>query len=83
RFLATRYVARNLRRSRVGRTIIGTRDNERAAAGFSIEPTRAKMTAFAVSGAMAGLAGALYVTAVRGVPFSGFSPVISLQIFTM
>lgn len=81
--VATYLVARNLRRSRVGRTIIGTRDNERAAAGFSIEPTRAKMTAFAVSGAMAGLAGALYVTAVRGVPFSGFSPVISLQIFTM
>src|SRR5205823_484883 len=31
-------LARNFRRSRVGRTVIAVRDNERAAAGFSISP---------------------------------------------
>jgi ABC-type branched-subunit amino acid transport system ATPase component len=59
------------------------RDNERAAAAFSIEPVRAKLAAFALSGGLAGLAGGLYAVALRGMPFSGFSPDASLVVFTM
>ena len=39
--------------------MIAVRDNERAAAAFTVSPTRAKLTAFAISGAMCGLAGGL------------------------
>ncbi|HEY3701154.1 MAG TPA: ATP-binding cassette domain-containing protein, partial [Acidimicrobiales bacterium] len=39
--------------------------------------------AFAFSGALAGVAGGLYVVGLRGVPFSGFNPLASLQVFTM
>jgi ABC-type branched-subunit amino acid transport system ATPase component/ABC-type branched-subunit amino acid transport system permease subunit len=76
-------LARNFRNGRVGRTVVAVRDNERAASMFGIEPMRAKLTAFAFSGALAGLAGGLYVVALRGIPFSGFNPEQSLVVFTM
>jgi ABC-type branched-subunit amino acid transport system ATPase component/ABC-type branched-subunit amino acid transport system permease subunit len=49
-----------LRRSGVGRSMMAVRDNARAAASMGISPTRAKLTAFAISGAIAGLGGVLY-----------------------
>lgn len=48
-----------LRGSGVGRTILGVRENELAAAALTVSPARAKLTAFAVSGFIAGLGGAL------------------------
>lgn len=48
-----------LRHTGIGRAIIAVRDNDRAASSFTISPTVAKLTAFALSGALAGLAGAL------------------------
>ncbi|MHB1446173.1 MAG: ATP-binding cassette domain-containing protein [Acidimicrobiales bacterium] len=80
---ASLILARNYRRSRAGRTIIAVRDNERAAAAYSVDPVRSKLSAFAFSGALAGLAGGLYAVALKGIPFSGFAPVDSLVIFTM
>ncbi|MGH2684501.1 MAG: ATP-binding cassette domain-containing protein, partial [Actinomycetota bacterium] len=50
-----------LRTSRTGRMLVATRDNRRAAQSYGISPIRAQLTAFAVSGFYAGLAGALYV----------------------
>ncbi|MGH2728198.1 MAG: ATP-binding cassette domain-containing protein, partial [Actinomycetota bacterium] len=76
-------LARNFRASRTGRAAIGVRDNERMAESVGISATRSRLVAFAVSGALAGLAGGLYVLAYRGVPFNGFSPVLSLAAFTM
>ena len=76
-------LARNYRRSRAGRVVIAVRDNERAAAAYSVDPVRSKLTAFAFSGALAGLAGGLYAVALKAIPFSGFAPVDSLVIFTM
>lgn len=52
---------RSFRNSHVWRTIVSIRDNERAAQGFGVSPVAAKLTAFAISGAIAGLAGALLV----------------------
>jgi ABC-type branched-subunit amino acid transport system ATPase component/ABC-type branched-subunit amino acid transport system permease subunit len=49
----------HLRRTGIGRTIIGVRENEPAASAFSVSPTRAKLTAFAVAGFVAGLGGAI------------------------
>ena len=76
-------IARNLRRTRMGRAVIAARDNERFAAAVAIEPVRVKLIAFAISGALAGFAGGLYVLAIRGLPFGAFSPSQSLQLFTM
>ena len=76
-------IVRNFRRSRVGRAVIGVRDNERMASTLSISPTRLKLTAFSLSGAIGGLAGGLYVLAVHGVPINGFGAVQSLQVFAM
>ena len=49
----------HLRRTGIGRTIIGVRENEPAAAALTVSPTRAKLTAFALGGFIAGLGGAL------------------------
>ncbi len=47
-------------RSKAGRAILATRDNEIAARSVGINTTYYKLFAFVVSGALAGLAGALY-----------------------
>ena len=77
------WLAANFRRSRIGRVVLATRENERGATAYSVNVVRSKLVAFAFSGGIAGFAGGLYVLALRGIPFSGFAPVSSLQIFTM
>jgi ABC-type branched-subunit amino acid transport system ATPase component/ABC-type branched-subunit amino acid transport system permease subunit len=73
----------NFRRSRAGRAVIAVRENERAAASYSIDPIRQKLTAFAFAGALAGIAGGLYAVAIEGIPFGGFDPILSLLVFSM
>jgi branched-chain amino acid transport system permease protein len=51
--------ARSFRRNRSGRVLIAARDNPRAAAAFTVNIARTRLAAFAVSGAIAGLAGVL------------------------
>jgi branched-chain amino acid transport system permease protein len=55
-------VLRNLENSRTGRAWVAIREDELAAACMGINVTRAKLAAFAVSAALAGLAGCLYAT---------------------
>jgi len=76
-------VARNFRRSRPGRAAVAVRDNERNAAAFGMRPRSVKLTAFALSGALAGLAGALDVVGQRGIGFAGYNPELSIVVFTM
>ncbi len=76
-------LARNFRRMRPGRAVVAVRDNERGAAAYGIHPRRAKLVAFAFSGALAGVAGGLYGVALRGIGFSGFDPEKSVVVFTM
>jgi ABC-type branched-subunit amino acid transport system ATPase component/ABC-type branched-subunit amino acid transport system permease subunit len=76
-------VVRRFRGTRPGRAVVAARDNERAAAAFSISPNRIRLVAFALSGMLAGLAGGLYVVTLRSVPFNGFSPNASIELFTM
>jgi ABC-type branched-subunit amino acid transport system ATPase component len=52
-------LAGHLRRTGIGRTIIGVRENEPAASALTVSPARAKLTAFALAGSIAGLGGAL------------------------
>jgi ABC-type branched-subunit amino acid transport system ATPase component/ABC-type branched-subunit amino acid transport system permease subunit len=48
-----------LRRSGIGRTIVGVRENEDAASALTVSPIKAKLTAYSVSGFIAGLGGAI------------------------
>jgi ABC-type branched-subunit amino acid transport system ATPase component/ABC-type branched-subunit amino acid transport system permease subunit len=59
-----------LRRSGVGRTMIAVRDNPDSAAAYTVSPTRAKMQAFALAGALAGLGGALFAGALQQVDYA-------------
>jgi branched-chain amino acid transport system permease protein len=53
------YVATRIVNSQFGSVVRGARDNERRLAAIGFPPYRYKLVAFAISGAIAGLAGAL------------------------
>jgi ABC-type branched-subunit amino acid transport system ATPase component/ABC-type branched-subunit amino acid transport system permease subunit len=77
------WSARGLQRSRVGRILIATRENERAAQAFGINLTRAKLLAFALSGFFASFAGGLFAVHQRAVGQDVFAPVESIRALTM
>ncbi|MCL4449006.1 MAG: ATP-binding cassette domain-containing protein [Actinobacteria bacterium] len=77
------FVAHNMRKSRVGRIMLAVRDNPKGAAVYGISPLRTRLVAFAVAGAMAGMAGGLYVTNLKGLGFAGISPDASFTVFIM
>ena len=58
--LITLFIVLNLMNSRAGRAIMSTRDNRIAAESIGIPVTKYKLLAFAVSAALAGVAGVLY-----------------------
>jgi sulfate-transporting ATPase len=62
----------NLRRSAAGRRLLAVRANERGAAALGISVGGAKVAAFALGGAVAGLAGTLTVFWSRTVTFTNF-----------
>src|SRR4051794_12374162 len=49
----------HLKRTGIGRMIVGVRENELGAAAMTVSPARAKLTAFALGGFIAGLGGVL------------------------
>ena len=53
----------NLTRSRLGRAFQAVKADEQVAASFGIDVVRYKLLAFSISGAIAGVAGAIYATA--------------------
>ncbi|MCF2531123.1 ABC transporter permease subunit [Yinghuangia soli] len=63
-------VVARLRKSGVGRTTIGVRDNPSTAAAYTVSATRVKLRAFALAGGIAGLGGALLAGAVQTVPYT-------------
>ena len=67
--VALGLVAR-LHRSGVGRRTIAVRDNPASAAASTISPARSKLTAFALSGALASLGGSVLAGAISNVPLS-------------
>lgn len=72
-----------LRRGRTGKLLIATRDNERGTQAYGVNVTRVRLTAFALSGFWAALAGALFVHHQQSFDSSSFLPQVSLQVFTM
>ena len=73
---------RGLRASRTGRAWRAVATNERAAAGHGIGPGRARLTGFAVSGFIAGLAGCLLVVVNQQYVETPYSVTQSLVVFT-
>jgi branched-chain amino acid transport system permease protein len=76
-------MARQVRRSRVGRVIVGVRENERGAQAYAINLVRAKLTAFAFSGFIAAFAGAVFVHHQRDLGIQPYEATESLGVFTM
>jgi ABC-type branched-subunit amino acid transport system ATPase component/ABC-type branched-subunit amino acid transport system permease subunit len=72
-----------LRRARAGRVLLAVRDNPEAAAAMAVPTVRTTLGAFMLSGAIAGIAGALYVTTLRSVGAGSFDPSLSLLVFSM
>ena len=72
-----------LRRSRTGRVLIAIRENEKAARAYGVNATRSSLAAFALSGFLAAVAGALYVHQQTGLNAEPFAPQRSLELFTM
>jgi branched-chain amino acid transport system permease protein len=65
-------IAWNLVRSRIGRALVGMRDNEIAAEALGVDLLRYKVLAFALSGFYAGTAGALFCGVLNYVAPEGF-----------
>lgn len=72
-----------LRRSRTARVLIAARDNDRAAQAFGVHVVRARLQVFAVSGAIAAVAGALFAYQQQGVAVGDFAVQNSLTVFLM
>ncbi len=77
-------LVRALRRTRPGRVMIATRDNERAAGALAVSTTLVKLQTFVFSGALAGLAGALYVVVLApvGAGQGTFPAAFSIEVFS-
>ena len=74
--------ALGIRRSRTGRVLMAVRDNEPAAAAFGVSVVRAKLSAFAASGFIAAVAGAVLVFHQASFRSDLFDPGESLSVFT-
>lgn len=83
-FLAlTIMIAVGVRKSRSGRVLLATRDNVKAAGASAIPTTRVKLSGFLLSGAVAGVAGGLYILVLTAAGFGSFQPTLSLEVFSM
>ncbi|HSP27404.1 MAG TPA: ABC transporter permease, partial [Ilumatobacteraceae bacterium] len=81
--LALVYVAlRGVRHSRTGRAIVALRENELAAQAFSVSPVPVKLTAFIISGFVAGVAGGLFVHLSQSFDLTSYGAAASLDVFT-
>jgi len=71
-----------VRRSRPGRAIVALRENERAAQAYAVSPVPVKLMAFTISGAVAGIAGGLFVHLSQSFDLASYGPGQSLSVFT-
>jgi branched-chain amino acid transport system permease protein len=82
-FLALSILASlGVRKSRSGRVLIATRDNQRAADAASVPTTSVKLSGFLLAGTIAGLAGALQVILIQGLSVGTFNPADSITVFS-
>ena len=70
----------NLRRGQVGRRFLAVRANERAAAAAGIDVSQTKLTGFAISSAIAGIAGVMFAFKLSQLTSESFSPILGLAL---
>jgi branched-chain amino acid transport system permease protein len=75
-------IVTNLRRSRIGRTLIGIRENEANAQAFGVRVVRTKLVAFGIAGALCGMAGAVLAAQGRAVSAQTFPAAAGVDVFT-
>lgn len=81
-FLALAFaVVAAIRRGRPGRVLLALRENEDDLASIGINPVKARLSAFVLSGFLVGIAGVLFAHHQRAVTPDGFLPFESLSIF--
>jgi ABC-type branched-subunit amino acid transport system ATPase component/branched-subunit amino acid ABC-type transport system permease component len=73
----------NLRDTKTGRAFFAVRGSEMAAASLGINVVRTKLVAFAIAGAVAGVAGNLFMTDLRTVGPDQFLFTVSLQFLSI
>ncbi|MGH9275916.1 MAG: branched-chain amino acid ABC transporter permease, partial [Acidimicrobiales bacterium] len=74
---------RGIRNSRTGRAFLAARDNERGAQAYGLSPLRLRLTAFAISGAIAGVAGGMFAHHQQAFGSQPFNPGQNFAVFTM
>jgi branched-chain amino acid transport system permease protein len=74
---------RAMRGSRTARVLMAARDNPRAVQAYGVGLARARLVAFAVSGFLAAVAGALFAYQQGAVDTGAFPVIASLQVFAM
>jgi branched-chain amino acid transport system permease protein len=72
-----------VRASRTGRAILAVRDNDRAAQAAGLRPGRVRLSAFALSGALAGAAGCLLALQQQAIGTQPFAAPENFAVFTM
>jgi branched-chain amino acid transport system permease protein len=71
----------NLRRSRTGRILIALRENDANVQAFGVPILRTKLLAFAISGSLAGFAGAIFAHQQQGLNVQSFTAQRSIEAF--
>lgn len=71
----------SFRKMHSGRMLIALRDNQRAATSYTIAPIRTRLAAFAIAGAICGVAGTLYAYAQHNVISGNYDVLSSIGIF--
>ncbi len=74
--------ARGIRRSRTGRVLLAQRENERAVQAYGVNLTRTKLTAFALSGGIAAVAGCLLTVLQQQYSPALYEPGTNFAVFT-
>jgi branched-chain amino acid transport system permease protein len=83
-FLAlSMLVARSVRRNRLGRILIGVRDNGRGVQAYGVNLAATRLAAFAISGFIAAVAGGLYAFLNEAVYNTAFRPERSITVFAI
>jgi branched-chain amino acid transport system permease protein len=81
--LAAVLAIAGIRASRFGRALIALRENEAGAQAFALHPVRLRVAAFALSGFLAAVAGALFVQHQQAFDPDTYSPFTGFLVFTM
>ena len=76
-------MCRSLRKHRMGRVLIGVRDNSRGVQAYGVNLTTAKLSAFAISGFIAAIAGGLLAFYLQSVDANAFRAEDSISVFTI